>query len=84
MLNESGDVVVYVMLGLMLVALLGGLLHRWHTNSSITHRFIQFEGVSLLIGSTVILALEGILDGTAVGAILGAVVGYLFGMRKGA
>lgn len=70
------------MLVLMLTALIGGLVNRWHLKKGMSYRFIQFVGVAWLIGATVILAPSSQLDGTA-GTILGAVAGYLFGMRRG-
>ena len=69
------------MIALMLLALVGGLVNRWHMKKGITYRFIQFVGVAWLVGATVILAVTKAIDGVG-GAILGTLAGYLFGMRN--
>lgn len=78
---DTTPFVVIAMLVLMLGTTIGGLAERWRRRKSITHRFIQFVGLSWLIGATVILATKGLLEGTS-GTVLGAVAGYLFGMRR--
>ena len=77
-MNES--YIHFAMIVLMLGALIGGLLNRWHLGRGIGDRFVQFVGVAWLLGATVILALTGKIEGTA-GALLGTLAGYLFGMR---
>ena len=74
------DFVNLSMVVLMLSALGCGFLHRWLQNASITHRFIQFLGISWLVGATVILAREQHID--SADTILGALAGYLFAMAR--
>ena len=66
------------MIALMTTALVGGLLNRRRLGKGIGERFIQFVGVTWLIGATVILTIADLIDGVA-GTILGALAGYLFG-----
>lgn len=92
--HEEAEVSSNVTLGmlvLMLGALFGGLLNRWHgkvdkdglrRSSSITHRFIQFVGVAWLVGGTLILAMEKVIDSSVVATIFGALAGYLFAMER--
>ena len=70
-----------IMIVLLLGALVGGLLIRWHPGRGIGHRFIQFVGVAWLLGAAAILALTKNIEGTA-GALPGTLAGYLLGMRS--
>ena len=78
-MNES--YIHFAMIALMLGALVGGLLNRWHLGRGMGDRFIQFVGLAWLLGATVILALTSNIEGVA-GALLGMLAGYLFGMRR--
>ena len=69
------------MIALMAIALVGGLLNRSPLRKGIGERFIQFVGVTRLIGATVLLAFAGLIDGVA-GTLPGALAGYLFGRRR--
>ena len=80
--NSYIQIGIYIgMIVLMAAALVGGLLNRSHLRKGIGERFIQFVGVTWLIGATVILAFAELIHGVA-GTLLGALAGYLFGVRK--
>ena len=66
------------MLLLMTGSLAGTFLNRWQLGRGITWRIIQFVGLTWVLGITVVLALEGRLEGVA-GTLLGGVTGYLLG-----
>ena len=69
------------MIALMAIALVGGLLNHRHLGKGMGERFIQFVGVTWLIGATVLLAFADLIDGVA-GTFFGALAGYLFGVRE--
>ena len=52
--------------------------NRIRTNKGLSVRSIQFMGLAILPSTILILALEGLLEPSAVGALIGALVGYLF------
>lgn len=60
------------------VAVLGLIVNRICSAKGIGVRAIQFLAVATFIPTILILALEGILDGSTVSALVGAFVGYLF------
>ena len=81
----SLDFVVHGMVVFMLAVLFGALWTRQgkkgERKKSPTHRFIQFVGISWLIGAVVILSVTEKFSSES-GTILGALAGYLFAMRR--
>jgi hypothetical protein len=53
------------------------MLHRVVSQRALTTRSIQFLGVVFLLPVILILALEKVLDSTAIGTLIGALIGYL-------
>ena len=60
------------------VAVAGAVLERVTIKRGIGVRTIQFIGISTISPLVLILALEGLLEKSAIAALLGALVGYLF------
>jgi hypothetical protein len=54
------------------------VLHRIIRDYGFGVRSIQFVAIGIFPSVIIILALEGILERSAVGALIGALVGYLF------
>ncbi|MFG1230141.1 hypothetical protein [Xanthobacter wiegelii] len=54
------------------------MIHRIKREMGLGVRSIQFLAIVVLLPMIFILALEGILAGSAVGALFGALIGYLF------
>ncbi len=54
------------------------IFHRIKRGMGMGVRAIQFLALATIPQAIIILALEGILEKSAVGALLGALVGYLF------
>ncbi len=61
------------------IAVLAVVTHRVKTSKGMGVRSIQFLAISILPAVVLVLALEGILEKSAVGALLGTLIGYLFG-----
>jgi len=60
------------------VAVVSIIINRTVRNKGLSVRAIQFLALSVILPLVLILALEGILERSAVGALIGALVGYLF------
>ena len=60
------------------VAIIAVIVNRTMVDRGLGARAIQFLAISLFVPIIVLLALEGVLERSAVGALVGALVGYLF------
>lgn len=58
--------------------IVGVLWQRIASKKGLSVRSIQFLALVTLVPIMLILALEGILERSAVGALIGALIGYLF------
>ena len=67
-----------VAIATMPIAIVAIIVERIARDRGIGVRVIQFLGICLLLPLTIILAIEGILERSAVGALVGAIAGYLF------
>ena len=61
---------------LMVVGLVGTFVIRWRLKKGIGRRAIQAMTIILVVPTTMILALEGVLNNQTVAVILGAAMGY--------
>lgn len=62
----------------MAIGVVSVVVHRIKLEKGMGVRSIQFLALVILGPIVLILALEGILEKSAVGALIGALVGYLF------
>jgi hypothetical protein len=60
------------------IAVVAVIIHRIERQLGIGVRAIQYMALAIIVPLVLILALEGILERSAVGALIGALVGYLF------
>lgn len=61
------------------ISVVAVITHRTMTSKGMGVRAIQFLAISIIPAVVPVLALEGILEKSAVGALLGGLIGYLFG-----
>lgn len=66
----------YIMAGIMVLGLAGGLVNRWRQEKSIGERFNQYVVFVLVIPATVILAFEKLIGPETSATILGVAVGF--------
>ena len=60
------------------ITVVGVIWNRISTEKGLSVRSIQFLALGVLIPVVLILALEGILERSAVGALFGTLIGYIF------
>jgi hypothetical protein len=70
-------IVEIVAVSMLPIGFIGFMLHRVVTQRALSTRSIQFLGVVFLLPVILVLALEKVLDSTAVGTLIGALIGYL-------
>jgi len=61
------------------ISIIAVIAHRISTKKGMGVRSIQFLAMAILPAVILVLAVEGILEKSAVGALLGTLAGYLFG-----
>lgn len=76
-MTEAKDWIEIIAALTMLAAVGGVVWHRIQQKMGIGVRSIQFIGVGTLVPLILILALEGVLERSAVGTLIGALIGYL-------
>lgn len=69
-------IVEYIMGGVMVLGLIGGLAHRCYTKRGIGERFNQYVAFVLAIPATVILASEKQIGPETTATILGVTIGF--------
>jgi hypothetical protein len=78
MLDEVRAAIELILALTMPLAMMVVIVHRVKSRMGIGVRAIQFLALGMLTPLVLILALEGILERSAVGALVGILVGYFF------
>ena len=75
---EAKTIIEIVAVAAIVIAVLGILIQRIRSKKGIGVRVIQFVAIVTIPCVTLILGLEGSLDGSAIAALLGGLAGYIF------
>lgn len=75
----QGKMLIEVIASLvMAIAIIAVIVNRITLKKGLSVRSIQFLAIGMVLPLILVLALEGILERSAVGALVGALIGYLF------